>query len=158
MNRTGANAPKAARLEAWLSERDGKAADAEKKRIIRFPLMPQIPEAYLNRRGVVYLKQDDGDLHRQYEGPIEVGMIFAWEPDVPTARQLAVVCEITTPADDEIRIWTMGLDSPMREQPERWKAAMRHVSSHLFEGAPTWNDESRFREAVVPTMFNPQMP
>ncbi len=85
-------------------------------------------------------------------------MVFAWEPDIPTARELIVVCEVVEIVGDERRIWTLALDSPLRGQPQRWGSLMRHVAATLFAGAPVWNDESRFREAVVPTMFKPQTP
>lgn len=157
MSRTGTNGPKKARLNAWLGASEGD--EEEQTRGLRLPDMPMIPEAYLDRRGVVHLKRGRGEsLDRQYEGPIEVGMVFAWEPDLPWARELIVVCEIVEPDDDERRIWTMPIDSPMRGKRTRWEAAMRHVAPYLFAGAPVWNDEGRFREAAVPTIFNPQTP
>lgn len=121
------------------------------------PRLPEIPEAYLDRRGVVHLKGADG-LERTYEGPIEPGEVFAWEPDIPTARQLVIVCQVDDALGDERRIWTLDLNSPLRGRPDRWKAAMRHTARSFIDGAPTWNDESRFREAVVPTLFNRQTP
>jgi hypothetical protein len=127
--------------------------------VLRLSALPQIPEAYLDRRGVVHLRlEGEKGLTRTYEGPIEVGMVFAWEPDIPTARQLCVVCEITEPENDERRIWTMDLDSPMRGRPDRWRPMMRHIAAYLFAGAPTWNEEGHFRHAVVPTMLRPQEP
>lgn len=123
------------------------------------PTMPEIPESYLDRRGVVFIKEEGFDeLCRRYEGPIEIGEIFAWEPDIPRARELVIVCQVDEIQNDERRIWTLNLNSPMRGNPDRWRAAMRHTAQFALDGAPVWNDESRFREAVVPTMFNPQTP
>lgn len=57
-----------------------------------------------------------------YEGEIEVGMTFVWEPNKPHARQVVTVVHVTEPEHDERKIWT---------------------------SETVWNDESRFREAVV---------
>lgn len=56
-----------------------------------------------------------------YRGEIEVGMTFIWEPNKPHARQVVKVVRIDR-AHDDARIWT---------------------------SAEVWNEESRFREAVV---------
>ena len=55
-----------------------------------------------------------------YRGEIEVGMTFIWEPNKPHARQIVKVVRIDRSHDDA-RIWTGSV----------------------------WNEESRFREAVV---------
>ncbi len=165
MNRTGKNGPKTDRLREYLATRPIHS---------RLPQQPEIPETYLNRRGVVWLKGDDGELHAHYEGDLHVGQVFAWEPDIPTARMLVIICAITGPGEDEVinhdrgvaiisgghetRIWTLALDSPMRRCPERWRAAMQHAGGTYVSGAPVWNDESRFREAVTPTLFSDQLP
>lgn len=57
-----------------------------------------------------------------YAGPIAVGMSFIWEPNKPHARQVFTVTCIEEREHDERRIYSA-------------------------EGV--WNDESRFREAVV---------
>lgn len=57
-----------------------------------------------------------------YEGEISVGMTFIWEPNKPHAREVVTVARITEPEHDERKIWT---------------------------SETVWNDESRFREAVV---------
>jgi hypothetical protein len=81
--------------------------------------MPMIAEALIDRRGVVFLAcSDEARLIRQYEGIIDVGMIFAWEPDLPAVRELVVVCHIDERAGDERRIWTMNIESPMRGRTE----------------------------------------
>lgn len=56
-----------------------------------------------------------------YRGEIEVGMTFIWEPNKPRARQVVKVVRIDR-AHDDARIWT---------------------------SAEVWNEESRFREAVI---------
>lgn len=79
----------------------------------------RIAEAFLVRHG-------DGPL----QGDIEVGEVFAWEPDLPGACELVVVTE----------------------------AAGGRVYSRRLDGVPPvlvlWNDESRFREACVRTAYN----
>lgn len=57
-----------------------------------------------------------------YQGEIEVGMTFIWEPNKPPARQVVTVIRVTDSDHDERKIWT---------------------------SEDVWNDESRFREAVV---------
>lgn len=97
---------------------------------------------------------------RPYEGPIEVGMVFAWEPDLPHARELLVVTRIGGPLaplvanhgagsavifrgdDDERKIWSTFFG----EDPMPWRRG---------QDREVWNDESRFREAVVPTIYKP---
>lgn len=56
-----------------------------------------------------------------YKGKIEVGMTFIWEPNKANARQIVTVSRIDYSHTDP-RIWT---------------------------SADVWNEESRFREAVV---------
>ena len=65
------------------------------------------------------------------EGAIEVGEVFAWEPDKPWARELVVVTEINGD-----QIMTRG----MHDKDEYW------------------NDESRFREACQRTRFKRMQP
>lgn len=83
------------------------------------PNNPMINEAEL-RRG-----------KRPYEGEITPGDVFAWEPDLPYARELVVVKCIT-----KTRVCTRPLNGDEE----------------------VWNDLSRFREAVVPTAFNRMPP
>ena len=67
---------------------------------------------------------------RPYAGVITPGDVFAWEPDFPHARELCVVVKIT-----ETAVWTRPIES----------------------FSPVYgNDISRFREAVVPTIFKSQ--
>lgn len=80
------------------------------------PIRPIIPEAVLVRG------------ERPYPGDINPGDVFAWEPDLPYARELVVVTFV-----DKLRIGTRPLDGD------------REV----------FNDIDRFREAVVQTRFNP---
>ena len=67
---------------------------------------------------------------RPYMGPIEPGEVFAWEPDLPYARELCVVTRLTGDY-----VWTKPIKG----------------------GKEVWNDISRFREAVVPTIFKRQL-
>ena len=57
-----------------------------------------------------------------YQDEIAVGMTFIWEPNKPHAREVVTVTRITEFEHDERKIWTSDT---------------------------IWNDESRFREAVV---------
>lgn len=56
-----------------------------------------------------------------YHGPIEAGMTFVWEPNKPHARKVVTVLRVDRSHHDA-RIWT---------------------------SEEVWNEESRFREAVV---------
>lgn len=68
---------------------------------------------------------------RPLRGPIEPGEVFAWEPDLPHARELIIVR----------RIYKNG--------GEMW------VESWDMNYAKTYhNEEDRFREACVRTQYN----
>jgi len=129
----------------------------ESQRKSLFPILPPIPAAYIDWSGIEWRKnEDDGGRTRYhwYTGPIEVGMIFAWEPDLPHAQELLIVVKIDEETvRAEKQIWTMPLDSPYRGKP--WTP---HVAPQLFEGKPLPQDEGRFREAIVTTYFKPQTP
>lgn len=73
---------------------------------------------------------------RWYAGPICPGDVYAWEPELPHARELCVVIRIADRDGAEPAIFTRALHS----------AGLRRE---------IWNDESRFREAVVPTLMRP---
>lgn len=66
-----------------------------------------------------------------YPGSIETGMIFAWEPYLPWARELIIVAEIGA-----FQIGTYSFPA--------------HKGKY---NSMRWNDITRFREAVVPTTF-----
>lgn len=75
-----------------------------------------------------------------YEGPIEVGMRFVWEPLLSYATSHVAVTKIlpeewqTNPRGrTERHIYTKSYDNKTGE----------------YSGAEVWSDESRFREAVV---------
>lgn len=88
--------------------------------------MPIIPEA-------VIIRPPPGC--GGYSGEIRPNHVFAWEPDLPHARELVIVTKIT--GDDRERlIWTVPIDG----------------------GDEVYNDESRFREACCATRFNPMAP
>lgn len=84
------------------------------------PDKPEIPEAYL---------ADTNLLH--YSGPIETGMIFAWEPWLPHARELIIVAEVGT---EKVGTYSFPAHNG------------KYKSMH-------WNDINRFRQAVVSTTF-----
>lgn len=65
---------------------------------------------------------------RPYRGPIVPGSIFAWEPDLLHARTLCLVTDVR-----DGLVYSTDLD----------------YSNEVH------NDESRFREACVPTLFQP---
>lgn len=88
-------------------------------------LKPMIGEAILRRHGKGPLK-----------GPITPGEVFAWEPDLPHARELCIVRRIY----------------PVQKAPgwtEIWVEAWDMDYAHTFN-----NEEARFREACVRTSFN----
>lgn len=68
-----------------------------------------------------------------YAGEIRVGMVFIWEPDNPRSYCRVVVTDIKCSGPE---------DGP---GGERWIR-----SSEKGDGLGAWNEESRFREAVVP--------
>jgi hypothetical protein len=90
--------------------------------------------------------RDAGDAaFRWYAGEIAPGEIFAWEPDLPHARELVLVTRVIgDAASGDRRIYTRGLD-------DRAPKALGSTP-HVLE---RWNEESRFREAVVPTLMKP---
>lgn len=64
-----------------------------------------------------------------YNGPIEVGMVFEWEPDLPWAAETIVITEVSGD-----RAACFGTRACQRE-------------------IPYWNDISRIREAVVKSLL-----
>jgi hypothetical protein len=66
-----------------------------------------------------------------YTGPIGPGMRFEWERDKPHARCTVTVTRVVKRPHADTQVYT---------QDDRFVKAPREV----------WNDESRFREAVVP--------
>jgi hypothetical protein len=101
---------------------------------------PVIAEAFLRRSG------------RPYRGDIRPGDVFAWEPDLPHARELCVVTRLTGPREDEVIRHARGTAVICGTgEPLVW-------SRPLDGDDEWWNTESRFREAVVPTLFRPHPP
>jgi hypothetical protein len=88
------------------------------------PIQPIIPEAYIVRNAP-----------RPLLGDIRPGMIFAWEPDSPTARELVIVTRV-----EPDKVWARNLE-------ESRGGYLGYV-----------NDEDRFREACWPTLFKDQTP
>lgn len=104
------------------------------------PIKPALPEAELIR-----------DTQRPYNGEIRPGDIFAWEPDLPYARELLIVTEISEPPPPlEIRhargIAHISCGSGLQIWTVPFPDGGREIN----------NDISRFREAVIPTLFKPQ--
>lgn len=103
------------------------------------PILPPINEAILIRH--------EGD----YTGPIEPGMVFAWEPDLPKARELIIVTRVTQPGDP---------DAPGGSEVEHATGTayfLPPLETTIWAQSLTGNDseisntESRFREAVKAT-------
>ncbi len=94
------------------------------------PIKPEIPAVVLSTTGM--------ESYDDYAGPIEPGMVFAWEPFLPWARELIIVAEIAGS-----RIGT-------------YRQIGTYSFPASFEGYKDmrWNDISRFREAVAPTRYN----
>lgn len=74
---------------------------------------------------------------RPYAGKIDVGDLYTWEPDLPHALAEIVVVRIEERQGNEPIIWSRSHLRPM----------------HLYFNRTCWNDESRFREAVIPSSF-----
>jgi hypothetical protein len=72
---------------------------------------------------------------RPYTGEIKVGGLFLWEPTLPSARVEIIVVRIDAFENDERKIWSRGSERKM----------------HMYFNKTVWNDERRFREAVVPS-------
>lgn len=103
------------------------------------PHLPPVPEAMLLRH--------DGEL----QGDIGIGEIYAWEPDLPHARELCVVIGLTGP--DHLKQMTIehgrGVAFLAAERGEGV------ISQRPDGGKALWNDISRFREACMRTRFKP---
>jgi hypothetical protein len=84
--------------------------------------------------GAVLCTNWETDKDGNYAGPIRPGMIFAWEPFLPHARELTIVDEVSAEKVSTVS-FPVG---------DKWEL---HV-----------NDISRFREAVIPTKYKPQTP
>lgn len=69
-----------------------------------------------------------------YQGPILVGMEFVWEPNNSRSRENIIVTKVVARADDETMIFS------------------RIAGPKGLKATEGWNDESRFREAVVPAI------
>jgi hypothetical protein len=103
------------------------------------PHLPPVPEADLDRNHP-----------RPYPGLVEIGDVFAWEPDIPSARMLCIVTAITDPLP------------PLRvDHPKGTAIISRGSEKQVWtrawpdDGAEPVNvDISRFREAVVKTTFH----
>lgn len=128
-----------------------------------------IDPAVLDWGGCTLKPDDDGEPMRWYAGEIRPGMVFAWEPGLPHARELIMVTRIASPpppetvrhatgvavinsSSDDAVVYTRSLAAE-RTRPMRGATLLR---PDLPEGAEVWNEVSRFREAVVPTWIKDQ--
>lgn len=80
---------------------------------------------------------------QEYTGPIERGMRFLWEPMKPHATRHIKVIKREINSDDEMWIET-----------REWVADSKISGDYV--GKTCWNDESRFREAVVLVVDPPE--
>jgi hypothetical protein len=92
-------------------------------------------------------------MKRGYKGPIEPGMTFLWEPFIPHATEHLRVDRVTGPGDDEIVVdipgtrCTVSGGHETRVWSRSWVATSK--ISGDYTGPSVFNDESRFRGAVV---------
>ena len=113
------------------------------------PDKPAIENAVLNWEGCCLTSESQGAI-RWYPGEIRLGMVFAWEPNLPYARELCVVTGISGPME------------PITFNHARGVAVISRSNETTIYTRPlgdlnkeeVWNEESRFREAVVPTIIN----
>lgn len=119
----------------WVT--DPKFTYAAGGAAVTLPSLPEIPRAMLR------------PTKRPYKGAIGVGDVFAWEPDLPHARELCVVTRITGPLEPEAITHSRGTAVLFRG------SETTILTRPLGGGKEVWNDESRFREAVVLTIFRP---
>lgn len=87
-----------------------------------------------------------GHPYHGYLGPIEIGMIFDWEPGKPHDYERVLVVGVDgDPAKDERAIYTIRPDWP--ETTSR-KMIDNLLPRSKWNNPRVWNDEGRFREAV----------
>jgi len=91
----------------------------KKDTVTNLPIKPMIAEVEIVRH--------KGKL----KGAIKEGEVFAWEPDLPWARELLIVTSIETREDATIIIHTKDMN---------------------YEN-PAWNTERKFRESAQRTRF-----
>ena len=84
---------------------------------------------------------------RPLVGPIAIGHVFAWEPYLPHARELALVVGLAAEGEVEEQLIHHATGTAvltMRRGPGV-------LSISPFAGTAVWNDEGRFREACFRT-------
>lgn len=107
------------------------------------------------------LKPDpDGRPYRWYDGDIRPGQVFAWEPDLPHARELLVVTRVGGPPPADVTVeharGTAYFPAPLGLLI--WSRPFEAGQSASAPAREVYNDEDRFREAVVPTLFKDVTP
>lgn len=120
-------------LRAALTEAEAKIKDLTSERAFLVGFNAGWEEHEYQMK---YGKPSDGDADDQskdYDGKIEVGQEFIWEPDKPHARAIIKVTEIKASGPED------GPDD------EIWIG-----SKTVGDDQTYWNEESRFREAVIP--------
>ena len=101
------------------------------------PRFPKIPEAVLVRhKGLL-------------RGPIAIGEVFAWEPDLPHARELVVVVELTGKSH---RVETT-VKHPLGTAVIAAESGAGVRTRALNGNKLCWNDMSRFLEAATRTKY-----
>lgn len=99
-------------------------------------LSPVVPPTETELRATGRQFSISPDKIQRYDGPIEVGMRFIWEPDDPRAFALIEVTRLIDRSPDERIIWS-----------KRVRAARAGPTKADDD---VWSEEGRFREAVTP--------
>lgn len=110
-------------------------------------LPEQIPECYIIRHGV-----------GPYTGPIRIGQVFAWSPDIPEARLLIIVTHIGTDSADRLFLHSSGVAELSSHQSKSssdgiiWSRPL-HKPENGMRDDEYWNEEDHFRHSVFDTRF-----
>lgn len=118
--------------------------------MVTLPDRPAIDRAVLDFGGCTLRDTDDGPM-RWFAGDIRPGQVFAWEPDLPHARELLVVTRVGDPPPDTVVRHARGVAVLSGGRgPMVWARPIDGTREY-------YNDEDRFREAVVPTTMRDQL-
>lgn len=89
------------------------------------PFNPIIPEAFLRR--------EPGFL----SGPIGIGEVFAWQPDIPYSRELCIVSRIVGPEDDRLVFtWDMNYTREVFNDELVFRQSCVRTHFRLFPSTP----------------------
>lgn len=115
------------------------------------PDRPAIDRTVLDFSGCCLRDTDEGPI-RWYGAEIRVGQVFAWEPDLPYAREMLVVTRVGGAPPDTVIHHATGTATLSGGSADKiWARPIDGTREY-------YNDESRFREAVVPTTMKDQVP